>query len=172
MAGTGISLVALRRPAHLIRTKRDYPIPNSFAVFVKPWKKLTLPEMGRFVQEIGFDAVELPARPGFPCRPDSIELDLPEAVRILADFGVRVLNVTADLALDDERLYAACAEAGVGLNRVMFRRGERNYWAAEDEARRQLEAASPCASSITYASAYKITRVTSCRPMRWACTLC
>ena len=118
-------------------------MPNSFAVFVKPWKNLALPELGRLVHDIGFDAVELPVRPGFACRPESIEIDLPEAVRILADCGVSVLNITADLALDDERLYVACAEAGVDLNRVMFRRGERNYWAAEDEARRQLDTAQP-----------------------------
>ena len=139
----GFPWLALRRPAHLNRTERDHPMPNSFAVFVKPWKNLALPELGRLVHDIGFDAVELPVRPGFACRPESIETDLPEAVRILADRGVSVLNVTADLALDDERLYAACAEAGVDLNRVMFRRGERNYWAAEDEARRQLDTAQP-----------------------------
>jgi sugar phosphate isomerase/epimerase len=116
---------------------------NLFVLFVKPWKALSLPELGRFVHELGFDAVELPVRPGFPCQPESIERDLPEAVRILADHDVGVCNVTADLSLDEERLYAACAAAGVDLNRVMFRRGDRNYWTAEEDARRQLDAAQP-----------------------------
>ena len=52
--------------------------------------------------------------------PESIERDLPAAVKTLADEGLRVLNVTAAISLDDERLYSACAEAGVGMNRVMF----------------------------------------------------
>lgn len=119
------------------------PIPSPLAVFVKPWKRLSLPELAGFVHNLGFDAVELPVRPGFPCQPDTIARDLPEAVRILADHGVRVLNVTADLPLDDERLYAACADSGIDLNRVMFRRGGRNYWEAEDDARRRLDAALP-----------------------------
>ena len=118
-------------------------LDNQIVVFVKPWKQLSLPELGQFVRSIGFDAVELPVRPGFPCQPESIERDLPEAVRILADHDIEVLNITADLGLDDERLYAACAEAGVSLNRVMFRLDDRNYWVAEDDARRRLDAALP-----------------------------
>lgn len=116
---------------------------NALAVFVKPWKRLSLPELGAVMQSMGFEWIELPVRPGFPCQPETIERDLPEAVRILGEFGVRILNVTADLPLQDERLYASCAQAGIDLNRVMFRRGERSYWEAEADARRQLDAAMP-----------------------------
>lgn len=118
-------------------------LANPLTLFVKPWKALSLAELGRFVHDTGFDAIELPVRPGFPCEPDTIERDLPEAVRILGDHGVSVLNITADLPLHDERLYAACAQAGVDLNRVMFRLNGRNYWEAEDNARRRLDAALP-----------------------------
>jgi sugar phosphate isomerase/epimerase len=116
---------------------------NTLAVFVKPWKPLSLAELGAHLQKIGFEWIELPIRPGFPCQPQSIERDLPEAVRVLGDFGVRILNVTADLPLNDERLYAACAAAGVDLNRVMFSTGKRNYWEAEAEASKRLESAMP-----------------------------
>ncbi|HXF60967.1 MAG TPA: TIM barrel protein, partial [Caldilineaceae bacterium] len=111
--------------------------------FVKPWKSLSLPALARHVRALGFTWIELPVRPGFPCQPDCIEQTLPEAVRVLAEEGVRVLNVTVDLPLDDERLYAACAAAEVTLNRVMFRTGKRPYWEAEAAARRQLDAALP-----------------------------
>jgi sugar phosphate isomerase/epimerase len=114
---------------------------NLLAVFVKPWKSLSLPELGAHVRQLGFEWVELPIRPGFCCEPQTIERDLPEAVHVLGAQGVRVLNVTVDLPLDDERLYAACANAGVTLNRVMFRRQGRTYWEAEASARRQLDAA-------------------------------
>ena len=116
---------------------------NEFALFVKPWKSLTLAELGKHVRQLGFDLIELPVRPGFPCQPEMIERDLPQAIATLADEGVRVLNVTVSLPLDDERLYAACAEAGVPMNRVMFRRGDLGYWEAEAEARRQLDLALP-----------------------------
>ncbi len=116
---------------------------NLLSVFVKPWKALTLAEVAAHVAGLGFDAVELPVRPGFPCQPDSIERDLPAAVAIFAEHGVQVLNVAADLPLDDERLYATCAAAGVGMNRVMFRRHGLSDRDAEALAHRQLEAALP-----------------------------
>jgi sugar phosphate isomerase/epimerase len=119
------------------------PSKNEFAVFVKPWKNLALPELAKHIRKLGFDLIELPVRPGFPCQPERIEQDLPQAISTLADFGVRVLNVTAALPLDDERLYAACAKAGISLNRVMFERKGLNYWAAEAEARRALDSAAP-----------------------------
>lgn len=116
---------------------------NPLAVFVKPWKALALPELGAHVRKLGFEWIELPVRVGFPCQPQTIERDLPEAVRILGEEGVRILNVAVDLPLDDERLYAACAGAGINLNRVMFQTGKRNYWEAENDARRQLDRALP-----------------------------
>lgn len=66
--------------------------------------------------------IELPVRPGFACQPENIERDLPQAVKTLADLGVSILNVTVALPLTDERLYAACAAAGIKMNRVIFGR--------------------------------------------------
>lgn len=114
---------------------------NPLAVFVKPWKSLTLHELGAHVRRLGFEWIELPVRPGFPCQPETIETDLPKAVEILGGQGVHILNVTVDTRLDDERMYAACAAAGVTLNRVMFHCRDRNYWEAEAEARRKLDSA-------------------------------
>ena len=116
---------------------------NRFAVFVKPWEALTIPEVGRHVKQLGFDLIELPVRPGFACQPATIERDLPQAVKVLADLGVAILNVTVALPLNDERLYAACAAAGITMNRVIFSREGLGYWAAEANARRQLDAALP-----------------------------
>lgn len=116
---------------------------NELAIFVKPWKSMDLPKLAGHIKELGFDLIELPVRPGFPCEPESIETALPEAVSLLADHGVRVLNVTVSLSLDDERLYAACAKAGITMNRVMFNRGNKSYWEAESDARRQLDQAIP-----------------------------
>lgn len=116
---------------------------NRFALFVKPWKTLGLAELASHVKKLGFDLTELPVRPGFACQPENIERDLPQAVRILAESGVEVLNVTVALPLQDERLYAACAAAGIRMNRVIFGRNGLGYWEAEAQARRQLDAALP-----------------------------
>lgn len=114
-----------------------------FAVFVKPWKAMSISELGAHVRKLGFQRIELPVRPGFACEPQHIERDLPRAVQTLAELGVSVLNVTVALPLHDERLYAACAAAGVRMNRVIFSRNGLPYWEAEAEARRQLDSAMP-----------------------------
>lgn len=116
---------------------------NELAIFVKPWKSLALPELAEHIRSLGFDLIELPVRPGFPCEPDQIETQLPATVELLADYGIRVLNVTVSLPLDDERLYVACAKAGIGMNRVMFNQDDKRYWDAEADARRQLDKAMP-----------------------------
>ena len=116
---------------------------NQLALFTKPWKALSLPELAEHIKSLGFDLIELPVRPGFQVEPENIERDLPAAVKLLGEHGVRVLNVTADMPLNDERLYSACAEAGISMNRVMFRQREQDYWAAEAKARRKLDAALP-----------------------------
>lgn len=116
---------------------------TQFAVFTKPWKQMSIVEVGEHVRKLGFQWIELPVRPGFACTPEKIEHDLPKAVRILAELGVNVLNVTVSLPLDDERLYAACEAADIRMNRVIFSRGQMGYWEAEDNARRQLDAAMP-----------------------------
>jgi len=116
---------------------------NQLALFTKPWKSLSLPELAQHIKSLGFDLIELPVRPGFQVKPANIERALPTAVKQLGEQGVRVLNVTADMPLDDERLYSACAAAGIGMNRVMFWQRDLDYWSAEAEARERLDAALP-----------------------------
>ncbi len=116
---------------------------NELAIFSKPWMRLPLPKLAAHIQSLGFDLIELPVRPGFQVEPDDIERDLPAAVKLLREHGIGVLNVTAALPLDDERLYSACAAAGIKMNRVMFWQGHADYWTAEAQARRQLDSALP-----------------------------
>jgi sugar phosphate isomerase/epimerase len=119
------------------------PAKTQFAVFVKPWKSMDLPKLAIHVLELGFNLIELPVRPGFPVEPARIEQDLPAAVKTLADLGIAIVNVTVDLPLTDERLYAACAANNISMNRVMFKRVSPSYWESEAAARRQLDAAIP-----------------------------
>lgn len=119
------------------------PHRTRFAVFVKPWKSLSIPKLALHVLELGFNLIELPIRPGFPVEPERIEQDLPEAVKTLAELGVSIVNVTVDLPLTDERLYAACAANNITMNRVIFKRISPSYWESEKDARRQLDAAIP-----------------------------
>jgi sugar phosphate isomerase/epimerase len=107
---------------------------NLFSVFTKPWK-MPLPELGRLVSGLGFEVIELPVRPGFQVEPPNVTRGLPEAARVLADFGVKIASVAGPT---DEATIAACAEMGVPLIRicVSIRRDE-GY--LEGEARLQRE---------------------------------
>lgn len=122
-----------------------------FALFVKPWKSLSLPELVNHIHKLGFEWIELPVRPGFLCEPETIEKSLPEIVRVLGEEGVKVLNITASLPLADERLYAGSLKAGIHMNRVLFDRLEgENYWEAEKRARRLLDEALPFCEKYGY----------------------
>ena len=122
-----------------------------FAVFAKPWKKLPISELGKHIRRLGFEWIELPVRPGFPCEPETIEKTLPEAIRVLREEGVQVLNITASLPLIDERLYRGSIKAGVNMNRVIFDHHEgENYWDAEKRARKSLDEALPLCEKYGY----------------------
>lgn len=87
---------------------------NRLTVFTKPWK-YPLPELGRFVHDLGFDGVELPVRPGFQVDPDHVSPGLCDAARVLGDYGVSVSSIAGPT---DERTIEACAEAGVPIIRI------------------------------------------------------
>ncbi len=114
---------------------------NQFTVFTKPWPEKTLPELAKFVKELGFDGVELPVRPNFQVRPEGVARGLPEAARIFADHGLEIGSVAGPT---DEATIAACGEAGVPIIRVMARIDMSiGYSASEDNMRRQYDALVP-----------------------------
>ena len=107
-----------------------------FSVFTKPWRK-PIPELGRFVRELGFDGIELPVRPGYQVEPERVSQDLLPAARRLAACNVRIASIAGSA---DERTIAACAEAGVPIIRVMVPiPPERGYREEEAQVQRQFE---------------------------------
>lgn len=110
-----------------------------YTVFTKPWK-MPLPELGELVKGLGFDGIELPVRPGYQVPPENVSKGLPEAAKVLADFGVTIASVAGP---SDEATIAACAEAGVPVIRVMVRVGDEGYLAAVENAQREYDALVP-----------------------------
>lgn len=78
-----------------------------YSVFTKPWKTMSVPELGDFVAGLGFDGIELPVRPGFQVEPERVK-DLPKAAKTLAEYGVQIYSVAGPT---DEATIAAYAEA-------------------------------------------------------------
>jgi sugar phosphate isomerase/epimerase len=90
----------------------------TFSVFTKPWKTLSLPELGELVSTLGFDGIELPVRPGFQVEPEDVADALPDAAKTLATFGVKIFSVAGPT---DAATVRACGEAGVPFIRTMAR---------------------------------------------------
>jgi sugar phosphate isomerase/epimerase len=86
----------------------------TFSVFTKPWK-MPLPQLAPFVKKLGFDGIELPVRPGFQVEPENVARGLPEAARILADYGLTIQSVAGPT---DEATIAACGELGIPIIRI------------------------------------------------------
>lgn len=114
-----------------------------FSVFTKPWR-MPLPELARFVSGLGFDGIELPVRPGYQVEPEHIARDLPEAVRLLADFG---LTITSVAGTTDAATISACADCGIPVLRTMVPVGPEGYWAAEEQSRQDYDALLPLLES-------------------------
>lgn len=112
----------------------------SYSVFTKPWRTVSLAQLGEFVSGLGFDGVEFPVRPGYQVEPENVK-DLPRAAKVLGEFGVKILSVAGPT---DEATIAACAEAGVPVIRVMagINKGE-SYLEAESRYRRTYDGLVP-----------------------------
>lgn len=89
---------------------------NLFSVFTKPWKNMSIEELGGFVSELGFDGIEFPLREGYQVEPQNAEKDLPNLAKKLDEYGVKILSVAATT---DEYVFAACEAAGVPIIRIM-----------------------------------------------------
>ncbi|UCH33222.1 MAG: sugar phosphate isomerase/epimerase [Armatimonadota bacterium] len=111
----------------------------TFSVFTKPWK-MPLAELGRFVKSLGFDAIELPVRPGYQVLPENVGRDLPAAATELADCGVTIASVAGPI---DEPTIAACGEAGVATIRICVGVGDEGYMAGEARLQREFDALIP-----------------------------
>lgn len=107
-----------------------------FSVFTKPWREVQISKLAAFVSRMGFDGIEFPLRAGYQVTPDNAEKELPEFVSRLEDYGLRVFSVASSL---DEKIFAACAKAGIPLIRIMVEIGDGGYVASEQRAIQKLE---------------------------------
>jgi len=107
----------------------------TYSVFTKPWN-LSMDELGEKVSKLGFDGIELPVRPGFAVTPEEIKEKLPEAVKTLAKYGVKITSVAGNT---DELTISACGDNGISLIRTMVYVGEENYLEVEARTQKQYE---------------------------------
>jgi sugar phosphate isomerase/epimerase len=112
----------------------------TFSVFTKPWKS-EIPALGKHIAGIGFDAIELPVRPGYPVDPDNMTTELPRAVWTLADFDLKIASIAGPT---DEKSIAACAAAHVPIIRICVSiRSDETYDEGVTRLRKEFDAAVP-----------------------------
>jgi sugar phosphate isomerase/epimerase len=113
----------------------------NFSVFTKPWKNLSVSELGNQVSGWGFDGIEFPLRDGYLLEPKDAEKGLPKLVQQLSELGLKIFSVAS---VTDEHVFAGCAEAGISLIRIMPDiTHKEGYLASEQRVRRQLESLVP-----------------------------
>ncbi|MFD0982716.1 TIM barrel protein [Tropicimonas aquimaris] len=109
-------------------------------VFTKPWME-PLPELAGKLAGLGFGGVELAVRPGYQVEPENVNADLPGAVRLLAEHGLKTASIASD---PDEATIEACGAAGVGIIRLCAPIDmEAGYLASIDHHRRRFDAPLP-----------------------------
>ncbi|MBN1808352.1 MAG: sugar phosphate isomerase/epimerase [Planctomycetes bacterium] len=90
----------------------------------------TIPGVIAALKKAGFDGADMCVRPGYPVTPDNAGKLLPKAAKAFAEEGMTIPLVTTPGGFTDpkakgvEKMYAACADAGVGLIKL-------GYWVHE-----------------------------------------
>jgi len=109
----------------------------TLSVFTKPWNKISLPELGEFISNLGFDGIEFPLRPGFQVEPDNAEKGLTELVKEMNNYGIKVTSVAS---VTTEQVFAGCAEAGIPIIRIMPKVELKDgFFASIEKIRREIE---------------------------------
>ncbi|MFD7155272.1 sugar phosphate isomerase/epimerase family protein [Kribbella sp. NPDC059898] len=109
-----------------------------WSVFTKPWAGLPGAELGRLISGLGFGGAEVPVRDTAYVTPANAEAELPKFVAQLRAEGIEPISVASDLS---EPVFAACAEAGVPMIRIMAELGADGYAASVRRNRALLEQA-------------------------------
>ncbi|MEU8222324.1 sugar phosphate isomerase/epimerase family protein [Kribbella sp. NPDC048915] len=107
-----------------------------WSVFTKPWIGLPGDELGQLVAGLGFGGTEVPVRDTAYVTPASAEAELPKFAAQLRASGVEPISVASDLS---EPVFAACADAGVPMIRIMAELGTDGYAASVRRNRELLE---------------------------------
>ena len=89
--------------------------------FCKWCQHLPLPELAKYLKDIGFDGVDLPCRPGAPVTHANGPEKLPEVKRILEDHGLklsRVVTQLTEVTPETERLLETIRDCGITRIRI------------------------------------------------------
>lgn len=109
----------------------------AFSVFTKPWETQSIDELAALIKGLGFDGIEFPLRAGYQVEPERAEKELPLLAEKLNSYGLKIFSVASST---DENIFAACAEAGVPVIRIMANIDlKEGYWKSEYKLKEDIE---------------------------------
>lgn len=121
-------------------TAASRSLPSTWSIFTKPWRELPLAELADLVAGLGFDGVEFPLRPGFQIDLDDLPASAAHAGRVLTEHGLRITSVAST---PTEPVFAACADLGVPVIRIMAPISPDGYVASGTHLRTYLDSLLP-----------------------------
>lgn len=116
------------------------PVPlesQPIAIFSKHLQWLDYAAAAKAAREAGFDALDIPVRPGGHVLPERVREDLPRAVDAARDAGLAVTMITTAITGAEDPHAAAVLETAAGLGIGHYRMGYTPY---EGGVRRTLDA--------------------------------
>lgn len=111
-----------------------------YSVFTKPWKNLSMDELGKKISGMGFDGIEFPLRDEFQVEPSNAEKGLLVLKNKLAEYGVDIYSVASST---EENVFAGCQNASIPIIRIMGRIEGESYMAEETRILKELESLIP-----------------------------
>ncbi len=130
----------------------------------KFFTELSVEQLGEKAIELGYDGIDICVRPGHPIHVDNVVEALPKALEawqgqnLTCPLATAATDITNPNAPEVERLYAACAEAGIPRLKIGFWRFNEgdDYWQVIDAARRELEEFSAFSEKYGVQTCYQI----------------
>ena len=121
-------------------TRMSAQSPRVFCLFSKHLPELTWGDLGRAVQDAGFEGVDLTVRPGGHVLPERAADDLPRAVEALIAQGVKVPMITTDLTSANVPIARPLLQAAAKIGVRYFKTGYWRYSASPDVRTQVAEA--------------------------------
>jgi sugar phosphate isomerase/epimerase len=143
LLGAAVAAAASPTLARAGTPPRDGRVPlaeQSIAIFSKHLQWLDYADAAKAATAAGFDALDIPVRPGGHVLPERVEEDLPRAVDAAREAGLTVSMITTAITGTDDPYAEAVLKTAAKLGIGHYRMG---YVRLEEGVRRTLDATVP-----------------------------
>jgi sugar phosphate isomerase/epimerase len=126
---TGLSVagITLTRQGMATPEMADKSLKRPVCIFTKCLQFLPLGKMGEVLATIGFDGADVPVRTGGSIDPKNVKTELPQAVRILHQYGVKIPMIVTAITDPSEPFATETLQAAADSGIKYYRTGALKY---------------------------------------------